>query len=182
MIQCAAFLRGINVGGHKPVRMSDLEKAFGQLGFRNVKTVLASGNVLFEAPQANARALAKKIEEKLKKTFGHEIRVLIRTIEMLQGLAEENPFKGVNVTPETRLYVTFLSEKPKGGMNNRYESPDKKFRIIRTSTGEVFSVVTVSPESRSTDLMGVLEKEFGHHVTTRNWNTITRLIGSKRAT
>ncbi|HYQ86023.1 MAG TPA: DUF1697 domain-containing protein, partial [Bacteroidota bacterium] len=51
MIQYAAFLRGINVGGHKPVRMSDLEKAFGQLGFRNVKTVLASGNVLFEAPQ-----------------------------------------------------------------------------------------------------------------------------------
>jgi len=117
MTRYAAFLRGINVGGHKPVRMADLEKAFGQLGFRNVKTVLASGNVLFEAPQGSASVLVKKIEEKLRKAFGHDIRVLIRTIEMLQGLAEENPFKGVIVTPETRLYVTFLSEKPKGGMN-----------------------------------------------------------------
>ncbi len=181
MTRYAAFLRGINVGGHNPVRMAELERAFGRLGFRNVKTVLASGNVLFEAPQGSPSVLVKKIEEKLKKTFGHEIRVLIRTIDELQELADANPFKGVKVTPETRLYVTFLSEKPKGGTNDRYESPDKKLRILRASTGEVFSVVTVTPDSRSTDLMGVLEKEFGHNVTTRNWNTITRLIGSKRA-
>jgi uncharacterized protein (DUF1697 family) len=181
MIRYAAFLRGINVGGHKPVRMEALEEAFGRIGFRNVKSVLASGNVLFDAPKGSATALVKKIEEELKKTFGHDIRVLIRTIEMLQRLAAALPFKGVSVTPETRLYVTFLSEKPRAGTGRRYKSPDKNFRIIRASGGEVFSVVVVSPDSRSVDLMGVLEKEYGHNVTTRNWNTINRILAFKRA-
>ncbi|MGH8103125.1 MAG: DUF1697 domain-containing protein, partial [bacterium] len=53
-----AFLRGINVGGHKPVRMEDLRKALGSLGFKNVRTILASGNVIFHTSWQPADALA----------------------------------------------------------------------------------------------------------------------------
>jgi len=114
MIKYVAFLRGINVGGHKAIKMEKLKKAFETLGLENVKTLLASGNVLFEAPSASASTLTKKIENKLEAAFGHEIGVLIRKIEELQRLAEVDPFAGIKVTPQTRLYVTFLSEKPKG--------------------------------------------------------------------
>ena len=176
MMKYAAFLRGINVGGHKTVKMEELKKAFAALGFEKVKTLLASGNVLFAAPSASESTLAKKIEAKLAQTFGHEIGVLIRKIEGLQRLAGANPFAEIKVTPQTRLYVTFLSEKTKGSLKIPYESPDKNFKIIRSTASEVCSVLTLSPNSRTVDLMSVLEKEFGRKVTTRNWNTIEKVL------
>ncbi len=173
-----AFLRGINVGGNKIVKMEDLRKAFESMGFGNVKTLLASGNVIFEAPQAPASAIAKRIEEKLEKTFGFSIGVIVRTKEDLRRLSDAQPFKGIKVTPETRLYVTFLSEKPKSGLKIPYKSPDGNFTILRATDTEVCSVLTISPDSRTVDLMGILEKEFGKKVTTRNWNTVTKLTAS----
>lgn len=176
MSKYAAFLRGINVGGHKTVKMEELKKAFETLGFEKVKTLLASGNVLFAAPSASESALVKKIESKLESTFGHEIGVLIRKIEELQRLAEAKPFARIKVTPQTRLYVTFIAGKTKSSLKIPYASPDKNFRIIRVTESEVCSVLTVTPNSRSVDLMSILEKEFGRKVTTRNWNTIEKIL------
>jgi uncharacterized protein (DUF1697 family) len=176
----AAFLRGINVGGNKPVKMDELKKAFESLGLKNVKTLLASGNVVFEAPHSNPRDLANKIEETLKKRFGHEIGALIRPISELQRLADMNPFKGIKVTPQTRLYVTFLSEKPKSGLKIPYEYSDKNFKILRATENEVRSVLTLSPNSRTVDLMDVLENEFGRKITTRNWNTIVKVLETNK--
>jgi len=180
MIKYAAFLRGINVGGHKAVKMEELKKAFEALGFENVKTLLASGNVIFAAPSASESMLAKKIEEKLEQTFGHEIGVLIRKLEELQRLAEASPFAGIKVTPQTRLYVTFLAEKTKSSLKIPYESPDKNFKIIRATGSEVCSVLTLTPNSRTVDLMSILEKEFGRKVTTRNWNTINKILKARK--
>ena len=112
----------------------------------------------------------------LEKTFGHEIDVLVRTIESLQKLADHNPFAGVKVTPQTRLYVTFLSENPNSNLKIPYKSPDGNFKIIQASSSEVCSVATLSPNSRTVDLMSILEKEYGKRVTTRNWNTIERIL------
>jgi uncharacterized protein (DUF1697 family) len=176
MTNYAAFLRGINVGGHKLVSMQKLKKVFESLGFKNVQTLLASGNVVFEAQSLSGAALGPIIEEKLKNIFGHEIGVLIRTIDELKRLSESQPFKGIDVTPQTRLYVTFLSEKSKSSLKIPYASPDKSFRILRLSTREVCSVLILSPASRSVDVMNVLEKEFGHKITTRNWNTVVRVL------
>lgn len=177
----AAFLRGINVGGHKPVPMETLKKAFESLRFKNVQTLLASGNVMFAAQSIGTDALEQMIEKKLKKMFGHEIGVLVRTIEEVQGLSESQPFKGIDVTPQTRLYVTFLSEKSKSNLKIPYASPDKSFRILHTSTREVCSVLTITPNGGTLDLMKVLEKEFGRSITTRNWNTIVRVLKARQA-
>lgn len=176
MTKYVAFLRGINVGGHKKVKMEELKKTFEDSGFENVRTLLASGNVLFSAPAASESALARKIEKALVTGFGHEIDVLIRKIAALQRLAEAKPFAGVKVTPQTRLYVTFLADKPKSGLKIPYQSSDKKFKIIRATASEVCSVLTLAPNSRTVDLMSILEKEFGRKVTTRNWNTITKIL------
>jgi uncharacterized protein (DUF1697 family) len=178
MIKQVAILRGINVGGHNKVSMDALKKAFESMGFENVKTLLASGNVLFDAPQTSA--LVKKIEGKLEKTFGYEIDVLVSTIKELQHLDKDNPFKGIQVTPQTRLYVTFLSEKPKTSLKIPYESSDKNFKIIQVTANKVCSVLTLSPNSKTVDLMDILEKEFGKKITTRNWNTITRLLKASK--
>jgi len=172
----AAFLRGINVGGHGVVSMEKLRHAFESLRFKNVRTLLASGNVVFQAPPAPA--LEKKIEKALREVFGREIGVLVRSLEALRRLAASRPFKGIDVTPQTRLYVTFLKEKPVGRLPLPRESPGGHFRILRVTSGEVFSVLTPAPGGRTVDLMQVLEKEFGRGITTRNYNTILRVLKS----
>src|SRR5437899_4674629 len=87
-----------------------------------------------------------------------------------------NPFKDVKLTPETRLYVTFLSEKPTPGQKAKLRAAGKDFKLLRVSDREVCSGITISPQRHTTDLMAQLEKELGRKVTTRNWNTIVRVL------
>lgn len=173
-----AFLRGINVGGHKPIKMDALKKTFESLRYRNVATVLASGNVVFETAATSAPKIAAEIEEKLKRSFGHDIGVMVRTIDQIRALSDADLFKRVKVTPNTRLYVTFLSEKPNGKLKIPYTSPERDFQILRVSPSEVCSVLTLSPSRGTTEAMKILEKEFGRKVTTRNWNTVEKILAA----
>ena len=179
MISYVAFLRGINVGGNKTISMARLREAFESLGLHNVKTLLASGNVLFETGATGARALTQTIEQKISKTFGLEVSVILRTRRQLEQLAAANPFRGIPVTPRTRLFVTFLSEKPGTGLKIPYESPDKSFRILRLADRDVCSVLNLGPQgAKNLRQMDILEKEFGKKITTRNWNTVRKCLGS----
>ena len=171
-----AFLRGINVGGHKTVKMDELKKAFEQLGFQNVKTLLASGNIVFDAAKQNQKTLSEKISEKLERTFGHEIGVIIRSVEEIKSLVDSNPFKVIKVTPETRLYVTFLAEKSKSTLKIPYSSPDGGLKILSKTDTELCSHLVLLPTRSTVDYMSVIEKEFGKKVTTRNWNTVLKIL------
>ena len=176
MVRYVAFPRGINVGGRQIVKMADLKKTFEGLGFKNVKTILASGNVLFESAEKTPQKVREMIEAGMKKKFQLNVNVILRTVDQIQKLVDSNPFAKIQVTPETRLYITFLSETPKSKLKIPYESPEKDFQILRVTEGEVCSALTLSPERRTVDAMSVLEKEFGKNVTTRNWNTVLKLM------
>jgi hypothetical protein len=93
-------------------------------------------------------------------------------------MVAEDPFAGIEVTPDMRLFVTFLREPPAGSMPLPYESPDESYRIFRVDDGAVFSVLTLSEGNRTPDAMKILEKEFGRDITTRNWNVLTKLSAS----
>jgi len=155
--------------------MSDLKKALESLGFNDIKTLLNSGNVVFMAKETTLSLLTQQIEKTLAKTFGFTVPVLIRTKKEIQELVDSQPFKAITVTPETRLYMTFLSEKPKSALKIPYESENKGFRILRVSDHEICSAVIPSPTNGTLDMMSFLEKEFGKNVTTRNWNTVVKL-------
>lgn len=176
MAKFAAFLRGINVGGNKIVKMDELKKTFESMGFKNVRTVLASGNVLFEGVKTKTETLSKKLSNNLNDKFGFEIGVIVRSINDLKDLSDSNPFKEIDVTPQTRLFITFLSEKPDYSLKIPYESSDKNFKILRVTQSEIVSVLTVAPTSKTIELMNILEKEFGKKITTRNWKTVERLL------
>jgi uncharacterized protein (DUF1697 family) len=177
MATYAAFLRGINVGGHRAMSMRPLARAFESMGFKDVRTLLASGNVLFTAPAIGRTHLVARIEAGLKKAFGGEIYVIVRDQSELRALADLNPFKRIKVTPRTRLFVTFLPEKPRSRLKIPYLSPDKSFRILCLTQGEVCSVLTLGPQwSRNLRQMDILEKEFGKKITTRSWSTVLRLL------
>ncbi|HSW96381.1 MAG TPA: DUF1697 domain-containing protein [Candidatus Saccharimonadales bacterium] len=171
-IRYVAFLRGINVGKAKQVKMTELKKAFESLGFQNVKTLLNSGNVIFETESKDEQKLTQQIADALEKTFGWRISVLLRPIIELQALADTEPFKEITITPQTRFYVTFLTDKPEGIIN---PSP-KEYSIVHVSDREVCSVITITPEKNTTDLMKGLEQKYGKNITTRNWNTVMRIL------
>src|SRR5215469_11750817 len=149
-VMYAAFLRGINLGGHKQIKMAELKKLFESMGFQGVRTVLNSGNVLFQAGEAHTKTLADKIEKEIEKAFGHKVAVILRTIPEIQEIADSNAFKKVKVTPDTRLYVTLLSDKPAADLRLPYEAPEKDFKILSIQDGAVFSVVTLTPKRGTT--------------------------------
>lgn len=172
MKKYVAFLRGINVGGHQ-VKMAELKKELELLGYKNVKTLIASGNVYFESKETDEQKLTKKLEQQLEKKWGFAIPVVLRTIEQLENLVKLDPFKNISVDKNTRLYITFLKEKS-GSKMKTYEFPGKQFNILNVTSGEIFSVLQLDGNGRTVDLMNIIEKEFGKAVTTRNWNTIAK--------
>jgi uncharacterized protein (DUF1697 family) len=161
-ISYVAFLRGINVGGHKIVKMDALKRAFEKAGMKKVQTLLASGNVLFESAEEDAEALCGKIEAGLEKSLGHPVGVVLRTIRQIEKLEKAAPFKGVTITPATRLWVTLLKKKTKG-------------------RSEVFTVFQVTELRAGMDAMDKLDKAYGKTITTRSWNTIGRILKASRA-
>lgn len=170
----AAFLRGINIGGNKKVPMADLKKMLEKICFRNVQTILASGNVVFDSIEKNPEAIKEKIEKQIEETFGFQVKTIVHSMNYIKKLMDDDPFKGIEVTKETRLYVTFLSHKPKSTFKAPYQSTDKLFRILKATDDALFSVLLVK-DARSVDTMNFIDKEFGKEVTTRNWNTIVKV-------
>jgi uncharacterized protein (DUF1697 family) len=169
-----AFLRGINVGGRSKIRMDDLRRAFESLGFLSVKTVLTSGNVLFEAPKESADVLAMDISRKMGEMFGRDLFVIVRTLDDIRELIDSQPFKGIH-SPGARLFVTFFRvNEGKGSIPKEEEG----YRIMSIADGVACSVLYERPGIGAGNLMIAIENEMGKNVTTRSWNTITRLIRS----
>ena len=178
-IRYVAFLRGINVGGRALVKMADLKKAFEEMGFGYVRTLLASGNVLFESGPMARKAIAEKIGSGLKRLLKKDVGelCLARPGSILEKIRSSEPFRGIEVTPSTRLYVTFLAEKSRPrAISLPYASPRGELRILRATPTEVFSVVDLAGGKGTPEAMAMIEKEFGANVTTRNWNTVLKVL------
>lgn len=174
MKQHVAFLRGINVGG-KTLKMDALRKALEEAGYTNVHTVLASGNVVLEGVEADPAKVGNKIEKIIADDLGMDVHVIVRSAAQLQKLVKSGPFKGIKVTPKTRLYITFRSQAPKTKFKLPHKSLGGDYILLKVNKSEVVGVLTLTPKSGTVDLMAVLEKEFGKDITTRNWNTILKV-------
>lgn len=172
-MQYVAFLRGINVGGNVLIKMNDLKAAFEAAGFKNVQTVLTSGNVLFESENRDPDVVTLKIESFLKKKWKKDISVFVRTVDELQKMVATRPFKGVDVTPTTHMYVTFLYEFSRG---IKIPELPPNVKITRMKDDAVFTVVEPTAEMNSPDSMAALNKVLGPKITARNWNTIEKVL------
>ena len=173
MKRYVAFLRGINSGGNQTVRMEVLRRTFEDLGFENVKTVLASGNVIFETDTPDEKVVEQEIEGVLPGVIGFESKVIVRSIEDIQHLASLDPFVGFTSNPDNKFYVTFLQGTPETKLT--FPATGKGYTIVGIFGDAVCSVVDLS-SAKTPDLMRVLDTEFGKGNTTRNWNTIERLL------
>lgn len=119
MPRYAAFLRGINVGGHR-VSGGELCSAFEQLGFDEVAAFRASGNVVFSARRGPVAQMAARIEKKLKDALGYEVPVFLRTASEVRAIAARQPFPAALVeASKGKLQVSFLLERPAKGLQRQ---------------------------------------------------------------
>src|SRR5438093_8424279 len=95
MMRYIGLLRGINVGGRKLIKVEELRRAIESLRFKNVRTFIQSGNVIFDSSEPNRNLLTAKIERKLLNSFSHEITVVLQTVDELKRLIRLNPFKKI---------------------------------------------------------------------------------------
>lgn len=173
-MEIVGFLRGINVGGHHKVPMIELRDKLAELGCKEVKTLLNSGNVVFETNQTNIQELESKIEAHLTQSFNFPIPVILRNKIEIADLVHQNPFDKINFHQDIRLYVSFLKEETKVEIPLPYYSQDKCYQIISNNYRIICSVLDLAG-SKTTKGMGELEKLFGKNITTRNWNTILKI-------
>jgi uncharacterized protein (DUF1697 family) len=171
-MEYAAFLLGINVG-RRIVKMSDLKTVVEKAGYTNVHTVLASGNVRFEAGRASPAAIVKKLEPLLEQSFGFKIELIVRSIPELQNMIAAHPFKRIPVTKNTRRYVTFLAAPP--AKPEKARTVSEQFKILKVTKGEVYSNLEISDRFKTPDIMKALGTSYGKKITTRNWNTIQKI-------
>jgi len=95
-ITYVALLRGINVGGKNKIEMAKLKQTFERLGFANVQTFIASGNVIFRTDESDYEKLVQKIESAMKTDFGITIKVLLRDFKSMEKLVRAIPASWVN--------------------------------------------------------------------------------------
>lgn len=175
MAKMVAFLRGINLG-KRQVKMDALKSAFADLGFAGAQTLIASGNVLFEAEGA-PDSLAQTLEAGLEKAFGFQVGVVLRTVDRLQELVKTDPFKGYEAGDTAKFYAFFLNQ-PKAGEMQAEEHVEANYDIIGKTEEDVFAVAWKMPNGRYGEGLDKLDKGFpkGVTVTNRNWNTVLRMI------
>lgn len=169
-----ALIRGINVGGHAVIKMSELKKMFEQLGFTNVTTYIQSGNVIFSSTESDKKKLSELAEKKFKSSTGKEVKIFIFTNDRLKKAASHNPFEPKRNEKEIQCHLMFLSGKP-GAVNSKalmkLKGEEYQFHIHDDILYYAYSK-KYAGKRRMIDF----EKILGFSGTTRTWKVIDKLI------
>lgn len=173
--QYIAFLRGINVGGHHKVPMADLRSLLSSIGCAQVTTLLNSGNIIFHYPSTDLEDIEVKISKALQEHFGFAVPTIIRSAANIRELVESQPFAEEQLTSDKRFYVSFFRHTKTSSITPPWSSEDNAYQILEIRGQTIISVLDLSI-SKTPAAMKALEQSFGKGVTTRNWNTIVRII------
>ena len=168
------MLRGINLGSRNKVAMAELRTLVEALGAEDVKTYVQSGNVVFTLPAQAVSKLEKTLQDGIKKQFGLDVPVVVRTKEQLAKVRDNNPFRRKTKDPKA-LHVTFLAGKADAKGAKELSAQDWTPDQLAVKSTEVF---LLCPNGYGVSKLGnaFLEKKLGVTATTRNWNTVNKLI------
>ncbi|MBY9079892.1 DUF1697 domain-containing protein [Paenibacillus sp. HN-1] len=170
-----ALIRGINVGGNNIVKMQDLKALFEDLGFRNARTYIQSGNVVFETGEGdNGETVRQTIEDGFRAAFGFGVSVVVRSAEELVSVIAGNPFELAAAEDFKRLHVFFLSGEPDKEALERLAPYENGEDMIRVAGRDMY-ILFHTKISDSPLFKVSLDKVLGLSATSRNWNTVTKL-------
>jgi len=175
MPRYAVFLRAINVGAHT-VKMDRLSRLFEEMGFSNVATFIASGNVIFDSESKKPDMIESKIEKHLKSSLGYDVAVFVRSIPELGEIASCDPFINKEAkSPAGTLYIAFLKAEPGKSAKSKLESIKSDTDLLRFRGREIFWLCkTRMMESSFSGAL--LEKMTRMPTTIRNSSTIKKIV------
>jgi uncharacterized protein (DUF1697 family) len=167
MTRYVAFLRGVSP---RKAKMPDLKRCFEGAGLTNVKTVLSSGNVVFDATTKSEAALVRDVEAAMSRQLGHVFHTIVRPVSRLREMIESDPYAAFRLPANAKRIVTFLREPLKAKLSLPLERDG--VRILVIDGREVFTVYVPNPKGAVS--MIFIEKTFGTKVTTRTWETVKK--------
>ena len=167
MPRYVAFLRGVSPMNAK---MSELKKCFEAEGFSDVRTLLSSGNVVFNARSSSVARLERRAEKAMQSELGHSFSTIVRSVEYLQNLVQSEPFAKFRLPSTAKRVITFL-RRP-AGPKLRLPIEQDGASILAFTGSEVLSAYMPSPKGPV--FMSLLERTFGTDVTTRTLDTVRK--------
>lgn len=177
MRRYVAFLRGINVGGRKIIKMEELNRIFNTAGYTGVRTLIQSGNVVFNAQADDIPLLKQEVEKLLSGDLGFDVGVFLVPFDDLVKMFESKPFSHPQSNKKVKYYVSFLSGKVPEGMKIPLFSDKKDLEVFRIEGNAVF-ILSHEVDGRFGFPNNFVEERTGLSATTRNWNTIEKLVKS----
>jgi uncharacterized protein (DUF1697 family) len=150
--------------------MSALKAAFEAAGFTNVKTVLSSGNVVFDARAASDASLEGKAEASMQSTLGRTFYTIVRPVSELNSLLETDPYSVFAVPKNAKRVVGFLRQPGTASLVLPLESDGAQ--VLTVKGREIFTVYV--PSDNGPVFMKLIETAFGRDVTTRTWGTLRK--------
>ena len=168
-----AFLRAINVGGHT-VTMARLRGVFEDLGFEDVETFIASGNVIFSSPSRTLQVLERKIEGGLQKSLGYDVSTFIRSAPELVAIAGYKPFPEAQIRSAGAFCIGFLAQPLDAAAKKSLLALKTDIDDFHTRGREVYWICK-KKQSESKFSNTRFEKATGARVTFRGANTVAGL-------
>jgi uncharacterized protein (DUF1697 family) len=169
-----ALIRGINVGGHNLLTMSDLRDLLESLKFDEVKSLLQSGNLLFNARRRSSAELERLLETETTKRLNATVDFFVRTSAELETIIGHNPFPKEAENDPGHLLVLCLKKEPGPRTVGALQAAIQGREVVRRD-GKQLYIVYPDGIGRSKLTNALLEKKLGTRVTGRNWNTIVKL-------
>ena len=173
MPKYVALLRAINVGGHT-VKMDYLRTLFEAVGFSDVETFIASGNVIFDSKSKDTQALERKIEKHLQQSLGYEVKTFVRSISELAAVANCKPFSASELNQHA-LYVGFLANSPVDHAKKKLLSLRSEIDELHVHGREVYWLCRAKLMTDSKFSGALTEKILGQHATFRNSTTVRKI-------
>ena len=175
MQRYAAFLRAINVGGHT-VRMERLRALFSEMGFSDVSTVVASGNVIFRARAKSAAPLEDRIEHHLRDALGYDVAAFLRSAPEVAALARYEPFPRADLDVEgSRLFVVFFQVTLSDDIRRKLDSMRTATDDFHVAGREAYWLCRTRMSDSIVFKKGLLDKVIGIPGTSRNITTVRKI-------
>ena len=170
-----ALLRGINVSGQKKIKMADLKSLFESLDFKNVKTYIQSGNVIFDMDEMPTEHLEQAIEYRLQKTYGFDVTTIVTNPTDLQHIVHNSPYINDASVDVNRLFVCFLKTAPEPDAMDKLNNITLEEEYFHVFDNVVYIHVPHGI-GRAKLNNNFIENKLKVVATTRNWKTINKLI------
>ncbi|MEJ1969668.1 MAG: DUF1697 domain-containing protein [Rhizomicrobium sp.] len=174
-----ALFRAVNVGGNAILPMAGLRTMAAAIGLENPRTLLQSGNLVFDAGARSPSACEKLLQAACTETFGFTTEIFVRNRTELEAVVAGTPFPKEAKNDPARLHVFFLRGAPAPEACRALEAAIKGREAIKVSGKQAY-IYYPDGAGRSKLTAAAIERHLGHAGTARNWNTVTKLLALLR--